>query len=91
MGFWLFDVKSVKDAALFPTGGLGNFLNTLTIAILTSIIVIKNKFNNIIDDATLYKYGILALSVVTLAGLILCRGERKSNTEQGFEFDLTYD
>lgn len=91
MGFWLFDVKSVKDAALFPTGGLGNFLNTLTIAIVTAIFVIKKKFNNSIDDATLYKYGILALCIVTLAGLVLCRGERNSNSEQEFEFDLSYD
>ena len=91
MGFWLFDIKSVKDAALFPTGGLGNFLNTLTIAIITAILVIKTKFNNMIDNTTLYTYGLLSLCLVTFAGLILCRGERRSNSEQEFEFDLTYD
>ena len=91
MGFWLFDIKSIKDAALFPTGGLGNFLNTLTIAIITAMVVIKNKFNNIIDDITMYKYGILSLCMVTLMGLVLCRGERSSNSEQEFEFDLSYD
>ncbi len=90
MGFWLFDIKSIKDAALFPTGGLGNFLNTLTIAIITAMVVIKNKFNNI-NDITLYKYGILSLSIVTLLGLVLCRGERNSSSEKEFEFDLSYD
>ena len=91
MGFWLFDIKSIKDAALFPTGGLGNFLNTVSIMIITAMIVIKKKFNNIIDDGKILKYGLLAFCIVTLIGAVSCRSERNSNNDDIYNFDLSFD
>ena len=91
MIFWLYDPKSFKNAALFPTGGLGNFLNTLTIIILSTVALLKTKFTNMVDDKTLYIYTSVALLLVTGAGLLFGKSEESSNDSVQYNFDLTYE
>jgi len=90
MGFWLTDPTSIKHAALFPTGGLGNFLNTLTILIVGSIMLIKTKFNNLIDDNKLYVYSGTLFLLITIFGLLFGNNDADENGAM-YDFDLIYD
>ena len=91
MSFWLYDPKSFKDAALFPTGGLGNFLNTLTLALIAVVAALKTKFKDMVDNKTLMIYGGLAAVVIVATGFVFCGNEE--NTENGttYNFDLSYE
>lgn len=92
MTFWLYDPTSIKDAALFPTGGLGNFLNTLTLLLIGVITTMKTKFSDIADNMTLLKYGSIALFLILASGILLCSKESeeiKSGTK--YNFDLTFE
>lgn len=90
MSFWLYDPLSFKNAALFPTGGLGNFLNTLTIVLVAVIAAIKTRFQDFADNTTLMKYGTLALTVIIGSGLLFCSKEEE-NTDVSYDFDLTFE
>ena len=90
MSFWLYDPKSFKDAALFPTGGLGNFLNTLTLVLIAVITAIKTKFKDVADNRTLMIYGGIAMSLILASGLFLCSSEENIK-DTTYNFDLTYD
>ena len=91
MSFWLYDPKSFKDAALFPTGGLGNFLNTLTLVLIAVITAIKTKFKDVADNRTLMLYGGLAMAVILASGLVFCDSKESINQSPTYNFDLTYE
>ena len=91
MTFWLYDPRSFKDSALFPTGGLGNFLNTLTIVLFGIITAMKTKFTHMADNKTLMMYGSLALVVILASGLLFCDKNSVSETETSYNFDLNFD
>ena len=94
MSFWLYDPTSIKDSTLFPSGAFGNFLNTITIAIMAFVALLKTKFKGIVDDQTLIKYAGTSFLVVTLLGLIMCRGEQSNSSSmigESYNFDLTFD
>tara|TARA_Y100001973_G_C5057266_1_gene260843 strand:- start:428 stop:703 length:276 start_codon:yes stop_codon:yes gene_type:complete len=91
MSFWLYDPKSFKDSALFPTGGLGNFLNTLTLVLVALITAIKTKFTDIADNKTLMIYGSLAAAVILTTGLVFCGSEESSELSTTYNFDLSYE
>ena len=55
MSFWLYDPISIKDSTLFPSGSIGNFLNTVTIAIMALVAIVKTRFQNLMDDQNLDK------------------------------------
>ena len=80
MSFWLYDPKSFKDAALFPTGGLGNFLNTLTLVLIAAITAIKTKFKDLADNRTIMIYGGIAMTVILASGLFFCSSEENNRT-----------
>ena len=90
MGFWLTDPTSIKHAALFPTGGVGNFLNTLTLLIFGAIILIKTKFNNIMDNKKIYLYFGTLLVFITTIGLLFGNNDPDEDGAM-YDFDLTYD
>ena len=93
MSFWLYDPKSFKDSALFPTGGIGNFLNTLTLALIAMLSIVKTKFPELADNRKLMIYGSVALAVIVAAGMILCRNETSSSNDvsEVVNFDLSFD
>ena len=91
MSFWLYDPKSFKDAALFPTGGLGNFLNTLTLVLIAAITMIKTKFKDLADNRTLMIYGGIAMTVIPASGLFFCDSSENNNQTTTYNFDLTYE
>ena len=91
MSFWLFDPKSFKTSALFPTGGLGNFLNTLTLIVVGLATTIKTKFPEMMTDKNLLLYSSLALIIITAAGYLLCRNEETKSIDNNINFDLTYE
>lgn len=90
MGFWLYDPASIKYASLFPTGGVGNFLNTLTFIIICGVMLLKSKFKNLIDDNTLYLYSGTLFVFITIIGLLIGNNDPD---EDGaiYDFDLTYE
>ena len=91
MSFWLFDPKSFKDSALFPTGGIGNFLNTLTLLVLGLATTLKTKFPQMMSDKNILIYTSIALAIITLSGYFLCRNEQSSSLDNNINFDLTYE
>ena len=91
MSFWLFDPKSLKDSALFPTGGLGNFLNTLTLIVIGLATTIKTKFPEMMTDKNILLYASLALIAITATGYLFCRNEQSKSIENNINFDLTYE
>jgi hypothetical protein len=91
MSFWLYDPRSFKDSALFPTGGLGNFLNTLTIVLIGVITAIKTRFTDMADNMTLMKYGGIALTVILASGLLFCDKDEQTTQTTSYNFDLSYD
>ena len=91
MSFWLYDPKSFKDSALFPTGGLGNFLNTLTLVLVTAIAVIRTKFKDIVDNKTLMIYGGIAAVIILTTGLVFCGNDENPELGTTYNFDLSYD
>jgi len=91
MSFWLYDPKSFKDSALFPTGGLGNFLNTLTLVLIAAIAAIKTKFKDLADNRTLMIYGSLAAVIILTTGLAFCGNDESSDSGITYNFDLTYE
>jgi hypothetical protein len=91
MSFWLFDPTSFKTAAVFPTGGAGNFLSTLTLAIIAFVVALKTKFKDILSDKKLFMYSGLALTLVTTAGYLFCRNESSNSIQPMLNFDLTYE
>jgi len=92
MTFWLYDPKSFKDSALFPTGGIGNFLNTLTLLLVGVVTTMKLKFEDMADNMSLIKYGTLALVVILGTGLLFCdKNESTSQETTSYNFDLSFD
>ena len=91
MTFWLYDPRSFKDSALFPTGGLGNFLNTLTLLLIGIVAAIKTKFTDMSDNTTLMKYGTLALVVILGSGLLFCDKNEELEEATTYNFDLSFD
>lgn len=91
MSFWLFDPKSFKDSALFPTGGLGNFLNTLTLIVVGLAATIKTRFPEMMTDKNILLYTSVVLIVITAAGYLFCRDEKSKSLENNINFDLTYE
>jgi len=91
MTFWLYDPISFKDSALFPTGGLGNFLNTLTLALIGVIAMMKTKFTHMADNKTLLMYGSLALVVILGSGLLFCDKSKSLDTQTSYNFDLSFE
>lgn len=94
MSFWLYDPKSFKDSALFPTGGIGNFLNTLTLVLVAMLAIVKSKFPELADNRKLMIYGGVSLAVIVAAGMLLCRNEEStsdSNVNEVVNFDLSFD
>ena len=90
MSFWLYDPTSFKRAALFPTGGIGNFLNTVTLVLISAIVLLKTKFQDMIDDKTLYMYSGSLFVLITTLG-ILFGGNDADVDGSRYNFDLTYD
>lgn len=92
MTFWLYDPTSFKDSALFPTGGLGNFLNTLTLLLIGVITTMKTKFGDIADNMTLLKYGSIALFLILASGLLFCSKEsEETSSTTKYNFDLSFE
>ena len=91
MSFWLFDPRSFKDSALFPTGGLGNFLNTLTLIVVGLATTIKTKFPEMMTDKNILLYTSLALILITVTGYLFCRNEQPNSIDNNINFDLTYE
>lgn len=91
MSFWLYDPKSFKDSALFPTGGIGNFLNTLTLVLIAMLTIVKSKFPELADNRKLMIYGGVSLAVIVAAGMILCRNETSPEVAETVNFDLSFD
>ena len=91
MTFWLYDPRSFKDAALFPTGGLGNFLNTLTLVLLGVVTAMKTRFTDMADNTQLLKYGGLALVVILASGLLFCDKNEETAEATTYNFDLTFE
>ena len=91
MTFWLYDPRSFKDSALFPTGGLGNFLNTLTLVLVGVITAMKTRFTDMTDNMTLIKYGTLALVVILGSGLLFCDKNEQTTETTSYNFDLSFD
>ena len=91
MTFWLYDPRSFKDAALFPTGGLGNFLNTLTLLLVGVIAAMKTRFTDLSDDMSLLKYGTLALVIIVGSGLLFCDKNETQNEATTYNFDLSFE
>jgi len=91
MTFWLYDPRSFKDSALFPTGGLGNFLNTLTLLLVGVIAAIKTKFSDMSDNMSLIKYGSLALVLILGSGLLFCDKNEELEEATTYNFDLSFD
>lgn len=91
MTFWLYDPRSFKDSALFPTGGLGNFLNTLTLLLVGVIAAMKTKFSDMSDNMSLIKYGSLALVVILGSGLLFCDKNEELEEATTYNFDLSFD
>jgi hypothetical protein len=91
MSFWLFDPKSFKDSALFPTGGLGNFLNTLTLIVVGLAATIKTRFPEMMTDKNILLYTSVVLIVITATGYLFCRDEKSKSLENNINFDLTYE
>lgn len=92
MTFWLYDPKSFKDSTLFPTGGIGNFLNTLTLLLVGVVTTMKLKFEDVADNMSLIKYGTLALVVILGTGLLFCdKNENASQETTSYNFDLSFD
>tara|TARA_R110000772_G_scaffold268243_1_gene394536 strand:- start:1268 stop:1543 length:276 start_codon:yes stop_codon:yes gene_type:complete len=91
MTFWLYDPRSFKDSALFPTGGLGNFLNTLTLLLVGVIAAMKTKFSDISDNMSLIKYGSLALVLILGSGLLFCDKNEELEEATTYNFDLSFD
>lgn len=91
MTFWLYDPRSFKDAALFPTGGLGNFLNTLTLVLIGVVAAMKTRFTDMADNMTLIKYGSLALVVILSSGLLFCSKNEETAEATTYNFDLTFE
>ena len=89
MTFWLYQPSSIKNAALLPTGGMGNFLNTVTIAIITMLALVKTKFKNLETD-NLYVYLGAAFILTTLMGLVFCR-EEEEDIDTKYHMDLFYE
>ena len=93
MTFWIYDPMSFKDSTLFPSysGGLGNFLNTLTLVILGVVAALKTKYKNTIDNSVLMKYAGLSLCAVLLAGFVFCGKNTEELSRETYNFDLTYE
>lgn len=91
MTFWLYDPRSFKDSALFPTGGLGNFLNTLTLLLVGVIAAMKTKFSDMSDNMSLIKYGSLALVLILGSGLLFCDKNEELEEATTYNFDLSFD
>jgi len=91
MTFWLYDPRSFKDSALFPTGGLGNFLNTLTLLLVGVIAAMKTKFADMSDNMSLIKYGSLALVLILGSGLLFCDKNEELEEATTYNFDLSFD
>ena len=91
MSFWLFDPKSFKDSALFPTGGLGNFLNTLTLLVIGLATTIKTRFPEMMSDKNILLFSSISLIIITAAGYLFCKNEQSSSIDNNINFDLTYE
>ena len=76
---------------MFPTGGLGNFLNTLTLVLIAAITAIKTKFKDIADNRTLMIYGGIAITVILASGLLFCDSKESNQQGNTYNFDLTYE
>ena len=90
MGFWLYQPTSLKNAALFPTGGIGNFLNTVTIAIVAILALAKTKFSHLLENEKFYTYIGLALAITTILGMIFGK-EQEEEIDTKYHMDLFYE
>ena len=91
MSFWLFDVKSFKHSALFPTGGIGNFLNTLTLLVIGIAATLKTRFPDMMSDKNILIYSAMAMLLITISGYMLCKDDEMSEIGNNVNFDLTYE
>lgn len=91
MSFWLYDPRSFKNAALFPTGGMSNFLNTLTLVVLAIAAFVKTKFKDFVDDKQLFMYSGISLAIITTIGLLFGKEDETSEETTNYNFDLTYE
>tara|TARA_Y100001972_G_C7398462_1_gene207451 strand:- start:180 stop:455 length:276 start_codon:yes stop_codon:yes gene_type:complete len=91
MSFWLYDPRSFKNAALFPTGGMSNFLNTLTLVVVAVVAFMKTKFKDFVDDKQLFMYSGISLAIITAVGLLFGKEEESSEDTTQYNFDLTYE
>lgn len=90
MGFWLYQPSSMKDAALLPTGGLGNFLNTVTLAIFAVLALANTKFKHLLENEKFYMYIGIAFMVTTILGLLFGK-EQEEEIDAKYHMDLFFD
>lgn len=90
MGFWLYQPSSLKDAALLPTGGIGNFLNTITLAVFAILALANTKFKHLLDNDKFYIYLGATFVVTTILGLILGRDDEEE-IDTKYHMDLFYE
>ena len=91
MSFWLFDVRSFKHSALFPTGGIGNFLNTLTLLVIGIAATLKTRFPDMMTDKNILLYSAATMVLITILGYMLCKDEQMNEIGDSVNFDLTYE
>ena len=90
MGFWLYQPSSFKDAALLPTGGIGNFLNALTLAIFAILALANTKFKHLLENEKFYTYLGVAFMVTTILGLLFGK-EQEDEIDTKYHMDLFFD
>ena len=80
----------MKDAALLPTGGLGNFLNTVTLAIFAVLALANTKFKHLLENEKFYMYIGIAFMVTTILGLLFGK-EQEEEIDAKYHMDLFFD
>ncbi len=90
MSFWLYQPSSLKNAALLPTGGIGNFLNAVTIAIVAVLALAKTKFKHLLENEKFYMYLGIAFIATTLLGLLFGK-EHEEELDTKYHMDLFYE
>ena len=89
MGFWLYQPSSLKNSALLPTGGLGNFLNTVTLVIFSLLALTKSKYGHLFNEKH-YMYLGIAFVITTILGLIF-GSEKEEEIDTKYHMDLFYE
>ena len=90
MGFWLYDPSSLKNAALLPTGGVGNFLNTVTLAIFAVLALANTKLKHLLENEKFYMYTGIAFALTTIMGLLFGK-EQQDEMDVKYNLDLFYE